>query len=313
MTMATSRAPHFSRSLVVLPVAALLTVGLLTADVSSSEAAGQRAAAASCTLNVASRVAISSPYVNPTFSLGADCAAAGVIDARWEAKRADGVVMKKAFFNFSYPSSWSVFDTTSLAPWTWQPAGARTRGDATLATKDQRTPSAAGSSEQVQASVPQNTPTTDIRMMSKVESVPVSQEDWCAGNTAAVYAQRYAIAPHGLINYGGRTGSIQQLNTSSGGWFVLTNFTTGSDGRWKGYHKPVGTVGTVVSLRVVIYDGQYIFGSISPTYTGALQPPPDCSSPAQASGRQSTILGLSDPTVEVSKQQPGPLEPPSGR
>lgn len=37
----------------------------LTADVSSSEAIGKRTAAGSCTLNVASRVAISSPYVNP--------------------------------------------------------------------------------------------------------------------------------------------------------------------------------------------------------------------------------------------------------
>ncbi|MDX3003478.1 hypothetical protein PWY87_17455 [Kribbella solani] len=156
MTMAISRARHLSRSVVVLPVVALLTVALLTADVSSSEAAGQRAAA-SCTLNVASRVAISSPYVNPTFSLGADCASAGVIDARWEAKRADGAVMKKAFFNFSYPTSWSVFDTTSLAPWTWQPAGARTRGDTTLATAGQNTPSTADT-EQIQATVPQNTP-----------------------------------------------------------------------------------------------------------------------------------------------------------
>jgi hypothetical protein len=46
---------------------------------------------------------------------GADCASAGVIDARWEAKRADGVVTKKAYFNFDYPASWAVFDTTILS------------------------------------------------------------------------------------------------------------------------------------------------------------------------------------------------------
>jgi len=56
MTWASSRVR--SRSRVVVPVAVLLTAGILTADVSSSEAAGQRASAASCTLNVPSRVAI---------------------------------------------------------------------------------------------------------------------------------------------------------------------------------------------------------------------------------------------------------------
>ena len=56
MTWASSRVR--SRSRVVVPVAVLLTAGILTADVSSSEAAGQRASAASCTPNVPSRVAI---------------------------------------------------------------------------------------------------------------------------------------------------------------------------------------------------------------------------------------------------------------
>lgn len=311
MTLATSRAKLFARSRLVLPVGVLLTAGILTADVSSSDAAGKRAAAASCTLNVPTRVAISSPYVNPTFTLGADCAAAGVIDARWEAKRADGVVMKKAFFNFDYPASWAVFDSTNLAPWTWHPAGARTRGDATLAAEGEQTPSTVRS-EQIQATVPQNAPITDIRMMSKIEALPTDDADCAAGVNSDVYAQRYAIAPHGLINYGGRTGSVQQLNTSTGGWFVVQNFTTDSTGHWRGNVKWPSPVGTTISARVVIYDGQYIFGSISPTYTGGTVP--SCSSVAAASGSdRETVLGLIDPKIEASKEDPGPLEPPSGR
>jgi hypothetical protein len=43
---------------------------------------GQGAAAASCTLVVPTKVAIQSPSYNPTMKLGADCAAAGVIQAR---------------------------------------------------------------------------------------------------------------------------------------------------------------------------------------------------------------------------------------
>lgn len=309
MILANSRVRRFSRGRVILPLAVLLTGGILTADASSSEAAGQQAAA-SCTLNVASRVAISSPYTNPTFTLGADCAAAGVIDARWEAKRADGVVMKKAFFNFSYPASWAVFDTTSLAPWTWHPAGARTRSDTTLATDGEPTPGAVGTSEQIEATVPQNTPTTDIRMMSKVEALETTLEE-AEKCIASVWAQRYAIAPHGLINYGGRTGSIQQLNQTSGGWFVLGSFTTGSDGRWKGQIANPGA-GTTQSRRVVIYDGQYIFGSISPTYTGV---PIHCDPAGTSlSASEPSALGLNDPQVEVNNEDPGPLpEPPADR
>jgi hypothetical protein len=308
MTLISERLRPVLPSRAALPAALLLLAGgILTSDVLSSEAVSAREAAASCSLNVASRVAISSPYVNPTFALGADCAAAGVIDARWEAKRADGVVMKKAYFNFDYPASWAVFDATSLSPWTWQPVGAVTRDDPAAAEFEQ-TPTTRGT-EQIQATVPQNTPTTDIRMMSVVQAVESSD---CRNH---IQAQRYAITPHGFINYGGRTGSIQQLNPTTGGWFVLGSFTTDSTG-----HAVTDTVspspeGTIISIRIVIYDGPYIFGSISPTYTGPAGGPDPCGSTAAAtSGNQPTILGLRDPKVEVSNEVPGPLpEPPSVR
>jgi hypothetical protein len=283
--LASSRAKLFSRPHLLLPLVLLLAGGIVSADVSSSDAAGQRAAAASCTLNVPSKVAISAPFRAPAFTLGADCPAAGVIDARWEAKRPDGVVMKKAFFNFSYPSSWSVYDTTSLTPMTWYPAGARTPGDITLARTGQATPSDANATNQTAATVPQNTPTTDIRMASTVVAVASPE---CTG---AVWAQRYAITPHGLINYGGISGSIQQLNPTTGGWFVLASFTTDSSGRWQGAMSNPGA-GTTVSRRAVIYDAQYIFGSISPTYTG-IPPDPICPAAAQSANFRPRVLGLS--------------------
>jgi hypothetical protein len=264
MTLATSRAKLFSRAHMILPLAVLVTAGILTSDVTSSEAANNRAAA-SCTLNVPSRVAISSPYMQPTFSLGADCAAAGVIYARWEAKRADGVVMKKAYFNFSYPTAWSVFDTTSLAPWTWQPAGATTAGDVTAAKVDGKTPVAPSESEganQVAAAVPQNTPATDIRMESRIAGyfVPADPDPYHRAWLFAIdNATRYAITPHNFILYGGARGSLQQRAQGAAGWAVIANLTTDSSGKWA-INLPGPTVRT--EYRFVLYDAQYIFGAI---------------------------------------------------
>jgi hypothetical protein len=302
--LTTSRA-LLSRTGVVLPLVVLLTGGILTADASSGEATGQQATAAACTLNVPSKIAIAAPHQAPTFTIGADCTAAGVIDARWEAKRSDGLVVKKAFFNFSYPSSWSVFDTTGLTKWTWQPAGARTPGDITLADNGQATPSDTNTTEQAEATVPQNTPTTDIRMMSKVDGVETD-----IPYHVAVWAQRYAITPHGLINYGGISGSIQQLNAGTGGWYVIASFTTASNGRWDGT-LPCTWEGTTQSRRAVIYDGQYIFGSISPTYTGTVDTCADVAAPSTTSAPNA--LGVLNPQIVVSKDDPGPLEPPTDR
>ncbi|MFC9688302.1 hypothetical protein ACFTSF_07145 [Kribbella sp. NPDC056951] len=305
MTLATSRRKVFARA-GFLPLTVLLAAVIGSADASFSDAAGEQAAAASCTLNVPARVHISAPFQSPAVTLGADCAAAGVVDARWEAKRADGVVTNKLFFNFGYGDKWSVYDNASLAPVTWQPAGAYSSPDPAIAGQGRAqsagTPSPAGN--QPAASIPQNSPATDIRMMSKVDAV-ASEE--CI---AEIWAQRYAIAPHGLINYGGRTGSVQQLNTSSGGWYVIASFTTGDNGHWRGT-LPNTWAGTTQSRRVVIYDGQYIFGSISPTYTGEVN---DCpASPAASAVPEAGTLGVGSPRVEVSKGDPGPLEPPAGR
>ena len=273
----------------VLPLLSVLLGGILVSDVSTDASASQHRAASSCSLNVPARVAISAPYQSPSVTLGADCAAAGVIDASWVSKRADGVVTNKLFFNFNYPESWSVYDNASLAPVTWQPAGARSTTNPAIAGQSETPATGAPDAPENQpadVSVPQNTPTTDIRMMSKVELLPY-ENDECHGH---VWAQRYAITPHGLIGYGGRSGSIQQLNPSSGGWFVLTSFTTDSTGHWLGRVTSPSPVGSQASLRVVIYDAQYIFGSISPTYSGEVGI--DCSAPARSERTQLRVLGL---------------------
>jgi hypothetical protein len=63
----------------LLPVVLVLAGGIVSADVSSSEAAGQHTGAAACTLTVPSKVYISAPHQLPTFKLGVDCAAAGFV------------------------------------------------------------------------------------------------------------------------------------------------------------------------------------------------------------------------------------------
>jgi hypothetical protein len=91
---------------------------------------------------------------------------------------------------------------------------------------------------------------------------------------------------------------------------VIASFTTGSAGHWRGT-VPNTWAGTVQSRRAVIYDGQYIFGSISPTYTGEVT---DCPAGVSASAvSESSALGVANPRVEVSKEDPGPLPAAPGR
>jgi hypothetical protein len=288
--------------------AAVLASVVAVPLVAQSNAAEQRATS-SCTLTVPTKVAISSPYMNPVMQLGGDCTAAGVTEAKWEARRADGVLMYQTFFNARKPEKWHLFDKSSLAPWIWQPAGATGVGDLTVSRPDELSRSASpedARSSAIAASIPQNTPTTDIRMASTVEMVTVADK-------AQVWARRYAITPHGFINYGGRTGSVQQLNRASGGWFVLKNFTTDSTGRWTmdNIDNAVGEPGDEISLRLVIYDDQYIFGSISPTYIGTICGDAGCPS-TTTSGQ--TIRGLGNVRTESNLEAPGPLlDAPAGR
>jgi hypothetical protein len=207
--------------------------------------------------------------------VGADCAAAGVIEARWDAKRADGALMHQYVSRWNKPDvRWNVFDTESLAPRTWQPVGATTGTDAAVATSQpsasQTADESTGQSIGAATTVPQNAPTTDIRMGSDLYrvSVPLTEvckEDW------KLQAKRYAVTPHGLINWGAAAGNIQKLPQGATGWSVVTSFTTDTNGQF--YYKiPYPSVPT--KYRAVIYDTQYIFGDI--TFTYDMNPQPGC-------------------------------------
>jgi hypothetical protein len=263
--MIPNRVRRLTRPQLVLPLASLLVGGSLMLNLSTdtSQAVPQQSAAPTCTLNVPAKYAISSPYYEVPVTRGADCAAAGVIDAQWDAKRADGALMYQLMFRWDYPETWNVFDNDSLAPWTWYPAGATT-GDITLATnsKSAATPTPeSSSSNQAATTVPQNTPTTDIRMASggRLYWVPADPDPYTHTYAFYVDASRYAITPADFINYGGAKGSLQKRAEGASGWTVLASFTLDSAGHF-GIVLPAPTVKTY--YRVALYDAQYIFGSL---------------------------------------------------
>jgi hypothetical protein len=188
----------------------------------------------------------------------------GVVDARWEAKRADGVVTNKAFFNFNYPEFLTVYDTASLAHLTWQPAGARSTANPALARGNKpatQGPRAARETQQADVTVPQNAPTTDVRMRSTLGFACVLNHG--DPNTTQIFfstsSSRYAITPKGFIRYAGAAGSIQK-RSGTNGWSVATNFTLDSQGHFEGL---LPRPGVRTDYRSVIYDAQYIFGGIS--------------------------------------------------
>jgi hypothetical protein len=247
-----------------LPLASMVVsdTAILNLSSDAGPTAPLQAAAPSCTLTVPSKIAISSPSTQPAVALGAYCAAAGVIDARWDAKRADGVLMHQYVSRWNRPGvPWNVFDTESLAPRTWQPAGATTGTDPTVATRQPTLSPSAGKPSKSQSteatSIPQNAPVTDVRMGSKTElTASYSGLTWTTTGTVT----RYAITPHGFIPYGGVVGSIQRKRYDATGWSVVKNVTADGAGKvsmtgeWDGYPS---------YWRIVFYDAQYIFGNIS--------------------------------------------------
>ncbi|ONI76492.1 hypothetical protein BWI15_04060 [Kribbella sp. ALI-6-A] len=52
-----------------------------------------------CSLDVPARVVINMPYLTPPVRRGADCAAAGVVEARWDAHAPDGALVHQLTFH----------------------------------------------------------------------------------------------------------------------------------------------------------------------------------------------------------------------
>ncbi|MFI5728720.1 hypothetical protein ACIA49_01290 [Kribbella sp. NPDC051587] len=202
-------------------------------------------------------------------SLGPDCAAAGVVEAKWEAKDAAGNVMNKAFFNRNEPTRWPLFGGVTLGVWSWQPTGARGAVDPALA-KTGQTPSAASGdgAAQIAAEVPQNTPTTTVRVMSAATFLSVSQTQPCVLPLKA-YGTRYNPASDptksdGMAKYEGGRGSFQKLERGSTTWVSISGATLPASGQLQ-INIPWPKITT--HYRFVLYDTTTAWGSISQMLT----------------------------------------------
>jgi hypothetical protein len=246
------------------PLAILLTGGTLVASQApDSAASGQQRAAGSCSLNVPAKIVINEPSVKPPMTLGADCTAAGVIEAKWEARDAMGKVMNKAFFHFGTANKWHLYDGSTLGKWTWHPTGAEGTGDVTLA-KTSNTPPASSGDGAMQATVaiPQNTPTTDVRAGSRAGWKVVAQTQPCVLPLLA-YGMRYDPASNvytgdGQIQYAGGRGSFQQLQRGSTTWTSISGATLPSSGQLQ---INIAWPKVTTHYRFVLYDAATVWGS----------------------------------------------------
>lgn len=245
----------------------------LTAD--SSKTTPAAAAAGSCTITVPAKISITGNQDTPAVSLGSDCAAAGVIDARWDARTADGTLRHQFVSRFNKPAlPWNLFDTDGMGVWTWQPAGATTGGDVTVATRgSSATPG--GKTASAATSVPQNTPTTDIRFASWAFWHPTNLTKPCVLNLP-VGGLKHDINgdPASSLQwapYAGARGSFQQLLRGSTTWTSISGATLPSSGDLE-INIPWPKVTT--HYRFVLYDAPTIWGDISELNTW--DPSPGC-------------------------------------
>jgi hypothetical protein len=270
LTMITNRMRRWTRPQLTLPLVSLLVGGslILSQPAKPNQAVPLATAAPTCSLKIPTKVAIYQAYQAIALNRGDDCKAAGVFDALWDGKRPDGVLKYQAILAFDEPDFWLVFHTDSLSVYTWHPSGARAYSDVTLAT-DGRTAATppirttGGQSPQATTTtVPQNTPTTDVRLGSSVGILASGRSDG-TGVTITARAHRWAITPAAPIVYAGASGSIQYRPNGGSTWTVLTSFTLNSNGEYPYTYKPT----QLRDYRVVVYDAQYIFGGISATWT----------------------------------------------
>lgn len=250
MTSAADR-PKTRRSRIARTTVSLLLGGIFASQlVLSSDAAPRTTTASSCTLNVPARVSINTPYLTPAVTLSSDCAAAGLIEAKWAAKYdllgGDGSLMNELYFNRTDPSEWSLFDAARLGVWTWTPGGAR--GSDITATSAGRSSTPAprsANTEQAAADIPQNSPATDIRLAARGDLVSWNFVAGCKTTFNAV-ATRYAAKWNGYVSYAGATGRLEfrpldhswftklaDLNFDSAGKASATVNTNGVTGEYR--------------------------------------------------------------------------------
>ncbi|MBB5833487.1 hypothetical protein HDA39_000221 [Kribbella italica] len=84
-------------------IAVSVTVAVLAGGATVAWSSTREQAKPTCSLDVPARVSVDRPYLTPPVRRGADCAAAGVIEASWTAYTPKGAVGSRLFFNWDYP------------------------------------------------------------------------------------------------------------------------------------------------------------------------------------------------------------------
>lgn len=265
-----NRIPTFHPRKLLLPLVALAAGSMLVAgQAPNSTASDQRQAAGTCTLNVPATVEIADASYDLPLTLGADCAAAGVIEAKWEAMDAAGKVMNKAFFNFNKPTNWALYDGVTLGTMTWQPTGARGVVNPAAA-KTGQTPSVGSNNAAVPiVEIPQNTPKTDVRARSVVYNASPDRGTNPCILHLKMYGERYdptsdPVPTDGMIDYAGGRGSFQQLQRGSTTWTSISGATLSSTGQMQ-INIPWPKV--ITHYRKVLYATATTWGSTTPLWT----------------------------------------------
>lgn len=215
----------------------LLLGGIVASQlVLSSDAAPQKTTASSCSMTVPARISINTPYMTPAATLSSDCTAAGVFEAKWAAKydvlSGDGALMNELYFNRTRPSEWWLFDAARLGVWTWTPGGAQGSGDvaATTAGKSTTPASQTAGTAQVAADIPQNAPTTDIRLAATGQLASWTFEAGCWTTFTAV-ATRYAAKCNGHVSLAGARGRLEARPPDRSWITNAGSFTTDAAGK----------------------------------------------------------------------------------
>ena len=197
------------------------------------------ATASSCSMNIPSKVRISSPHQSVTARLSSDCAAAGASNAVWSAfhpTQGEGSVFSTLWFAPPATESeiWDVYDWDfTPAVYTWQPDFAWDIDSNPLA---------------------QNTPRTDVRVGSSAAIYTSQSGSYVTIKTSS---GGYAYSLSQWVRWGGTRGTIQYYGAA--GWTNLKYAYQDASGyyTYRFYAPQRG------SYRVIFPSASTIWGSVS--------------------------------------------------
>jgi hypothetical protein len=225
-----------SRRTLVAGVVVAVLVGAATVAWSSTHEQTE----ATCSVDVPARVVVNQPYLTPPVRRRADCAAAGVVEARWDAYTPDGTLVNQLIFRWDFPDEWHVFASGKRGPWTWRPAGAKT------------------DLETDRPLVPQNAPITDLRLGS-IAYLTAHRDGRRITLTASF--GRYSTATAATESWPGAHGELQLRKPGGAAWTTFKYVRADS----RGEATEAFDLAARYDYRLLIPDTADTWGSASPT------------------------------------------------